>query len=515
MISVRKSKSIPPIRRRSGPSLNGSFKPNGMSVASFCLNILMRCVVGVLDDQKPPRTGTGELTKYLDSQALQVCPEQPFSVVWNDLPSSHPMTRLLIKNARMLYGTHPAGLQRVGGLAMADLPFLENAWLTAEAGRITGFGPMTAFVDTGDYSRVIDATGRMVLPGWCDPHTHVVFAAPREGEFVDRILGLTYQEIAAKGGGILNSAGKLRGMPEELLFQQARTRLLEMMRQGSVAVEIKSGYGLTLESELLMLRVVKRLKAEMPIPIKATLLAAHALPPEYKADRNAYLDLICDRLIPQVAEEGLADYIDTFCETNYFTVAEMERVLETGARYGLRGKVHVNQFTSIGGMQAAVKHKALSVDHLEVMEPADIETLAQANSNSAAPIPTLLPSCSFFLRIPYAPARQLMEQDLPVALASDHNPGSTPSGNMNFVLSLACIQMRMLPGEAINAMTLNAAAAMELSSELGSIAIGKRASLIITREVPSLAFLPYAFGSDHIDTVLVDGEPVRSGEVLA
>jgi imidazolonepropionase len=426
------------------------------------------------------------------------------------------MARLLIKNARMLYGLHG---QRsiIPGRSMAHLPAIEDAWLTAEDALITGFGPMSQFQAISDWSglRVIDATNRLVFPGWCDPHTHVVFAAPREGEFVDRILGLTYQEIAAKGGGILNSAQKLRGMPEDLLYDQARKRLLEMMHQGTVAVEIKSGYGLTLESELLMLRVIKRLKETMPIQIKATLLAAHALPPEFKEDRKAYLDLICDRLVPQVAEEGLADYIDTFCETNYFTVAEMERVLETGARYGLRGKVHVNQFTSIGGIQAAIKHKALSVDHLEVMEPADIDALANAFSQGSAPIPTLLPSCSFFLRIPYAPARQLMDQDLPVALATDHNPGSTPSGNMNFVLSLACIQMRMLPEEAINAMTINAAAAMELSDELGSIAIGKRASLIITREVPSLAYLPYAFGCDHIDTVLVDGEPVRAGEIVS
>lgn len=259
-----------------------------------------------------------------------------------------------------------------------------------------------------------------------------------------------------------------------------------------------------------MLRIAKRLKEVLPVRMKTTLLAAHALPPEFKADRTAYLDLICEQLIPQVAKEELADYVDVFCETNYFTVPEMERVLVAGAAHGLRGKVHVNQFTSIGGIQAAVKHGALSVDHLEVMEPADIEALAGSGT-----IPTLLPSCSFFLRIPYGPARQLMERDLPVALATDHNPGTTPSGNMNFVLSLACIQMRMLPEEAINAMTMNSAAAMEVSDELGSITVGKRASLIITKEVPSLAYLPYAFGSDHIDTVLIDGTPVRSGSVLA
>ena len=283
-----------------------------------------------------------------------------------------------------------------------------------------------------------------------------------------------------------------------------------MMAQGTVAAEIKSGYGLSLDSELKMLRVVKRLKEALPLQLKATLLAAHALPPEFKDDRAGYLDLIVNELLPRVAEEGLADFVDVFCETNYFTVAELERVLEAGAAHGLPGKVHVNQFTSIGGIQAAVAHGALSVDHLEVMEPADLDALAGSET-----IPTLLPSCSFFLGIPYGPARELMERDLPLALATDHNPGSTPSGNMNFLLSLACIRLRMLPEEAVNAMTLNAAAAMRLEEELGSIAVGKRASLIVTKRVPSLAYLPYAFGQDHLDTVIIDGRPVRAGAALA
>lgn len=421
------------------------------------------------------------------------------------------MERLLIKNAKALVGTHPADVHLVSGEGMAKLPMVEDAWLTAENGRITGFGPMAEWPGITDWTglTVIDASGRYVLPGWCDPHTHTVFAAPREAEFVDRIQGLTYQEIAARGGGILNSARKLREMSGDDLFLQAKARLEEMMFQGTVAVEIKSGYGLSVESELKMLRVVERLKEALPLQVKATLLAAHALPPEYKEDREGYIAMITEELIPQVKAEGLADLIDVFCETNYFTVHEMERILQAGAQHGMRGKVHVNQFTSIGGVQAAVKHGALSVDHLEVMEAADIEALI-----GSATIPTLLPSCSFFLRIPYAPARQLIEHGLPVALATDHNPGSTPSGNMNFVFSLACIQLRMLPEEAINAMTLNAAAAMQCSDELGSITVGKRASLLITREVPSLAYLPYAFGSDNIDTVLIDGKPVRSGEVL-
>ena len=420
--------------------------------------------------------------------------------------------RLLIKNARALVGTHPAELRRITGRSMAGLPMLEDAWLTADDSRITGFGPMAEWPGIDDWNdlTVVDAEGRFVLPGWCDPHTHTVFAAPRDGEFVDRIRGLSYQEIAARGGGILNSARRLREMNEDDLFEQAKARLEVMMAQGTVAAEIKSGYGLSLDSELKMLRVVKRLKEALPLQLKATLLAAHALPPEFKDDRAGYLDLIVNELLPRVAEEGLADFVDVFCETNYFTVAELERVLEAGAAHGLPGKVHVNQFTSIGGIQAAVAHGALSVDHLEVMEPADLDALAGSET-----IPTLLPSCSFFLGIPYGPARELMERDLPLALATDHNPGSTPSGNMNFLLSLACIRLRMLPEEAVNAMTLNAAAAMRLEEELGSIAVGKRASLIVTKRVPSLAYLPYAFGQDHLDTVIIDGRPVRAGAALA
>ncbi len=396
---------------------------------------------------------------------------------------------------------------------MAQLPMIEHGWLLARDGRIEALGTMADWPGISEWKdlKVIDASGRYVLPGWCDPHTHTVFAAPRDGEFVDRIKGMSYQDIAAKGGGILNSALRLREMSEEDLFVQAKARLDEMMRQGTVAVEIKSGYGLSLESELKMLRVVRRLREALPLRIKATLLAAHALPPEFAQDRAGYVRMITDELIPQAAAEGLADFVDVFCETNYFTVEEMTRVLEAGAKYDLRGKVHVNQFTSLGAIPAAVKAGALSVDHLEVMENSDIAALALA----PATIPTLLPSCSFFLRIPYAPARALIDAGTAVALASDHNPGSTPSGNMNLVLSLACIQLRMLPEEALNAATLNASAAMDLGHELGSLTVGKRASFILTKEVPSLSYLPYAFGSDHIDTVIIDGEPVRAGAALA
>ncbi|MBK9597164.1 MAG: imidazolonepropionase [Flavobacteriales bacterium] len=420
--------------------------------------------------------------------------------------------RLLIKNAKALVGTHAAGVDRIAGSAMRELPQLEQGWLMAENGIITAMGTDADWPGITDWNglEVIDATDRYVLPGWCDPHTHTVFAASREGEFVDRINGLGYQEIAAKGGGILNSAAKLRAMSEEELYSAAKARVEEMMRQGTVAVEIKSGYGLTTDSELKMLRVAKRLKETLPLQVRTTLLAAHAIPPEYKADRDGYVDLIVNEIIPRVAEEGLAQYVDCFCETNYFTVAEMERVLVAGMEHGLRGKVHVNQFTSIGGIQAAVAKDALSVDHLEVMEDADIEALT-----GTSVIPTLLPSCSFFLGIPYAPARKLIEAGLPVALATDFNPGTTPTGNMNLVVALGCIRLRMLPEEAINAATLNAAAAMGLENELGSLTVGKRASFIITKPVPSLAYLPYAFGTDHIDTVIIDGRPVRTGDATA
>lgn len=420
--------------------------------------------------------------------------------------------RLLIKNAKALVGVHPAGTHRLAGAAMAGLPLLEQGWLMAEEGIITAMGTDADWPGITDWNglEVIDADGRYVLPGWCDPHTHTVFAAPRESEFVDRIRGLTYQQIAAKGGGILNSAMRLRAMAEGMLYEQAKLRLEEMMRQGTVAVEIKSGYGLDADSELKMLRVVRRLKETLPLQVRATLLAAHAIPPEYKENRSAYVDLVVKKLIPRVADEGLAQYVDCFCETNYFTVAELERILEAGARHGLPGKVHVNQFTSIGGIPAAVACHALSVDHLEVLEEADIQAL-----KGSAVMPTLLPSCSFFLGIPYAPARQLIEAGLPVALATDFNPGTTPSGNMNFVAALGCIKLRLLPEEAINAATLNAAAAMGLERELGSLALGKRASFIITKPVPSLAYLPYAFGQDHIDTVIIDGRTVRTGEAAA
>ncbi|MFZ1687049.1 MAG: imidazolonepropionase [Flavobacteriales bacterium] len=422
------------------------------------------------------------------------------------------MSRLLIKNAKALLGTHPAGTLRVNGPDMSTLPSIQEGWLLAENGLITALGGMATWPGITDWNdlEVIDAAGRYVLPGWCDPHTHSVFAATREEEWVDRLRGLTYQEIAAKGGGILNSARKLREAGEEELFVAAKARVEELMHLGTVAIEIKSGYGLSLEAELKMLRVVKRLKETLPLQMKATLLGTHALPAEFKDKRADYIDMVVQDLIPACAAEQLADFVDVFCETNYFTVDEMVRILEAGAAHGLPGKVHVNQFTSIGAIPEAVKHHCLSVDHLEVMADADFIVLKGSNT-----IPTLLPGCSFFLGIPYGSARRLMENGNAVALASDFNPGSTPNGNMNVVLSLACTQMKMLPEEAINAATLNAAAAMGLSAELGSLSVGKRASFIITRPLHSPAALPYFFGSDGIDTVVINGRITRAGEAAA
>jgi imidazolonepropionase len=419
------------------------------------------------------------------------------------------MGRLLIKNARALVGTWPADQVDVKGLHMADIPLLEDAWLMAEDGIISSIGKMDEFPGIEDWNELelLDAENRFVLPGWCDPHTHTVFAAPREREFVDRLNGLSYQEIASRGGGILNSADCLRGMSQDDLYLLAKGRLQEMMQQGTVAVEIKSGYGLSLESELKMLRVIAMLRESLPLQIKATILGAHAIPMEFKDDRDGYMDMVCDALIPAAAAEGLADFVDIFCEEGYFTIDEMNRVIETGKTHDLKAKVHVNQFTSMGAIKAAVDHDALSVDHLEELSDADLDALLGSDT-----YPTLLPSCSFFLGIPYGPAKRLVQANLPLALATDFNPGSTPSGNMNFVLSLACIRMGLLPEEAITAATMNAAAAMEVSNELGSITIGKRASFIITKQIPSLAYYPYAFGQNHIDSVVIDGRIIRRGE---
>lgn len=416
------------------------------------------------------------------------------------------MGRILIKNIKELVQVLEPQVKKLSGNEMANLSTIKDAWLAIENDLIVGFGKMQDWEGISDWTNleVIDATGKMVFPTWCDSHTHLVFAASREEEFVDRIKGLTYQEIAAKGGGILNSAKKLQTKSEEELYQDALKRIHEIQQMGTGAVEIKSGYGLSVDAELKMLRVIKKLKQTTEIAIKATFLGAHAIPTEYKENRKAYIDLIINEMLPKIKDEQLADYIDVFCETNYYTTEETDRILTAGAKYGLTPKIHVNQFTSIGGIQVGIKHNARSVDHLEVMTDNDISDLSKSGV-----MPTLLPSCSFFLRIPYAPARDLINKGLPIALATDFNPGSTPSGNMNFVLSLACINYKITPEEAINAATINAAYAMGLENTHGSITIGKKATIFITKEVPNIAFLPYYFGSNQIEQVIINGKLIK------
>jgi imidazolonepropionase len=408
----------------------------------------------------------------------------------------------LITNIKGLVGVHSTDQLSLRGSELAQLPVLENAWLLLQDGLIKDFGLMNDIPSQIlSLKSQISAKGKYVFPSWCDSHSHIVFAAPREEEFVMKIAGKTYEEIAAAGGGILNSASKLAQATEDELFESASQRLHDMILQGTGALEIKSGYGLTVASELKMLRVIKRLKAKFPIPIKATLLAAHAYPSAFKENHQAYIKLIIEELLPAVAEENLADYVDVFCEKGFFSVAETEQILVAAEKYGLKPKIHANQLSVSGGVQIGVKHNAVSVDHLEEIDAEVLATLSQSET-----IATLLPSCSFYLGIPFANARDLIKNNAIVALASDYNPGSTPSGNMNFVVSLACIKLKMTPQEAVNAATLNGAAAMELSNEIGSIAIGKKANLFITRPMPSLAFLPYSFGQSQIETVILNGK---------
>lgn len=408
------------------------------------------------------------------------------------------MNSILIRNIKCLAGIHPSSVEYLKGADMSHLPAIEGAYVLIDDGKIIGFGKDEDAPDMAE--EIIDGTGRFVLPGWCDSHTHVVFPASREKEFADRIQGLSYEEIARQGGGILHSARQLNEMPEEELFDSAMRRLDEMKRTGTCAVEIKSGYGLTVEGEMKMLRVIRQIKQASPLLIKATFLGAHAFPAEYKNNHQGYLDLLIHILLPQIQEEGLADFVDVFCEQNYFSKEETERILEAGVKHGLRPKIHVNQFHIIGGVQAGVKYNALSVDHLEHISDADIETLRTSRT-----MPTALPACSLFLNIPFTPARKIMDAGLPLALATDYNPGSAPSGNMNLVVSLACMQMNMTPEEAIHAATINGAYAMDVHRETGSITVGKRADLIITQPVSSLAYLPYSFGSNLVERVLVGG----------
>jgi imidazolonepropionase len=412
------------------------------------------------------------------------------------------MSALLITNIGTLVGIHPQHTLMLRGLQMQSLPILENAWVLCEDGKISDFGKMEQLPEQlPNHISTHDAKKGFVFPSWCDSHTHIVFAASREEEFVMKIDGKSYEDIAAAGGGILNSAKKMQSESEDTLYQSAAQRLSDMINQGTGAVEIKSGYGLSTDSELKMLRVIQRLKNNFNIPIKASFLAAHAYPPEYKNDHDGYIKLIIDEMLPKIAGEGLADYMDAFCEQGFFSVDDTDRLLQAGAKYGLKPKIHANQLAVSGGVQIGVKNHAVSVDHLEATDHAVIESLQSSNT-----IATLLPSCSFYLNIPFANARGLMNANIPVAVATDYNPGSTPSGNMNLVVSLACIKLRMRPEEAINAATLNGAAAMELSETTGSIAKGKTANLFITRPMSSLAFLPYSFGQSQIQTIVLNGK---------
>lgn len=413
------------------------------------------------------------------------------------------MARILIKNIKAIIQAEQEPRLKVGGADMKELPLMMDAWLAIDDGYIADFGPMAEWPGILDWTdlEVIDATDKFVFPAWCDPHTHIVFDGSREGEFVDRINGLTYEEIAKRGGGILNSAKRLQNASEDSLTEQALGRLNEMMCLGTGAVEIKSGYGLSLESELKMLRVIKKLKSLSPLAIKSTFLGAHAIPMEYKEKRERYIELIVGEMLPAVAEEQLADYCDVFCDRGFFTVEETDIILQKASDLGLKAKIHANELDYSGGIQVGVKNKAISVDHLECTGDEEIAALLASDT-----MPTLLPSTAFFLGMENPPARKMIDAGLPVALASDYNPGSSPSGNMNFVVSLACIKLKMTPEEAINAATINAAYAMELNHHLGSIALGKKANLFITNEIPSYGYIPYSFGKDRIETVIINGE---------
>jgi imidazolonepropionase len=409
------------------------------------------------------------------------------------------MSSLLINNIKLLAGVRESN-SLLRGKELSELPSIVDAYLQVEDGIIAGYGRVSELKTR--YQKTIDATGRIVLPAWCDSHTHLVFPASREDEFVDKLKGMSYADIAARGGGILNSARKLAAIPEQELYRQSRERLDEVIGMGTGAIEIKSGYGLSVDGELKMLRVIRKLKENSPVPVKATFLGAHTYPEAFRDDHEAYIRLLTDDLLPVIAREKLADYIDVFCEKGFFSPEETERIVQTGLRYGLKPKIHANQLSLSGGTQTGVKLKALSVDHLEAMDDDAIKALAGSNT-----IGTLLPTAAFFLRMPFQPARKLIDEGCAVSLASDFNPGSSPSGNMNLVVSMACIGMRMLPEEAINAATLNGAFAMEAEKETGSITVGKKANFILTRPVPSLAYLPYAFGTPLIDKVFINGEP--------
>jgi imidazolonepropionase len=415
------------------------------------------------------------------------------------------MGKILIKNIKQLIGVDETGSIKKSGAEMKQLNVIGDAWLAIEDDLIVGYGSMNDWPGITDWSdlEVIDADGKCVLPTWCDSHTHIVFAGSREQEFVDRINGLTYQEIAARGGGILNSAKKLSTATEDELYESAMIRLDEIIKQGTGAVEIKSGYGLSLESELKMLRVIKRMKENSLVEIKATFLGAHALPVEYAGRKTEYIKLIIDEMLPAIAAEKLADYCDVFCEENYFSKAETIQILEAAKKHGLIPKVHANQLSYNGGVQAGVEVGAISVDHLEYVGDDEIACLLNSKT-----MPTVLPGAAYFLSLPLPPARKMIDAGLSVAVASDYNPGSSPTGNMNLMVAMLCINYKLTPEEAINAATINSAYAMDLSATHGSISVGKKASIIITNPIPNYQFIPYAFGSNLIEQVILKGKIV-------
>ena len=453
--------------------------------------------------------------------------------------------KTIIYNIGTLAGILPEGKLKLEGAEMNTVECIENAYLVIEDGIITEFGqdvsgcsgiqnratPLAAGVVSEEQTaqwafaanskdevaegvvlnttattgiEYIDAKGGFVMPCFCDSHTHIVYAGCRDGEFRDKIAGLSYEEIAARGGGILNSADLLHNTSEDELYEQSMVRVREIMAMGTGAAEIKSGYGLTVEDELKMLRVIKRIKETAPLTVKANFLGAHAVGRAYKGRQSEYVDLVCNEMLPAVAAEGLADYVDVFCDAGFFTVEDTDKILSKAAEYGITPKIHANELEVSGGVQVGVKHGSLSVDHLEKTTDAEIEALRGSGT-----MPTMLPGCSFFLGIPYGNAKGYIEAGLPVALASDYNPGSSPSGNMRFVMALGCIRMRLTPQQSFNACTINTAYAMGVSDQLGSITVGKKANLIITKPVPSLAFIPYSHQTPVIERVILNGKPLQ------
>lgn len=410
--------------------------------------------------------------------------------------------RTLIKNIKELVQVERAPRLKVCGKDMAHIETIKNAYLIVEDDKIADFGEMKDLSEQ-HFDAEVNADGRMVFPSFCDSHTHLVYAGSREIEYIDKIRGLSYDEIAKRGGGILNSAKRVQEASEDQLYEDAMLRLENIIAYGTGAVEIKSGYGMTTEAEMKMLRVIRRLKENSPLTIKSTLLGAHGIPMEYRGRQEKFVDLVIDEMIPQAAAEGLADYIDVFCDEGFFTVQDTERMLEAGIKHGMRPKIHANEMALSGGIQCAVRYNALSCDHLEYTGPAEIEALKDSET-----MPTVLPGAAFFLNMQHAPVRQMMDAGLPVAMSSDYNPGSSPSGNMQLVLSFACVNYRMLPEEAINATTINSGYAMGVSKELGSIAVGKRANFYITKPIPTYEYMPYAYGENKVEVVFLNGKRI-------